>query len=312
LVQLLFMGGLNIDFRSGNRVELLADYFLSSLGIATAVKRQDDIGFDFYCNLSDQESGYLTFGSPFMIQVKKSSVKKVCYGNKYQKWKEGNISHLFRNELPFFIGFVNVDKISLSIHDTTGLWQLFNLLSNFICSQVEFALPEDGTGEERKNIKIEEIDGWGEGKGDGKKYIISLGDPVVEFLYSDLSNEPVIREKKRMLRSIISIEQLNIIHRNLGIRGFTEIKQTLSQTAYKTGLSLNHSNAENTDKIYSSFRVGLLSLLLNHYALDRQDEIKLTKDILKYVPPADYYDQLYENNSEVFDFIKELKYKNPN
>jgi len=75
-------GGLLSSFRKGNRAELLADYLLSSIGICTPVRRQDDYGFDFYCQLSDQESGYLTFGSSFMIQMK-SNMDNVTYPNSF-------------------------------------------------------------------------------------------------------------------------------------------------------------------------------------------------------------------------------------
>jgi hypothetical protein len=76
------MSGLYNTFFQGNRSELLADYLLSSIGIATPVRRQFDTGIDFYCNLiKDNDSGYLTFGYPFAIQIKSSSDSEITYGN---------------------------------------------------------------------------------------------------------------------------------------------------------------------------------------------------------------------------------------
>ena len=55
------------NWREGDRSELLADFLLSGIGLSTPVRRQDDVGFDFYCTIGDQEKGILTFGFPFII-----------------------------------------------------------------------------------------------------------------------------------------------------------------------------------------------------------------------------------------------------
>ena len=96
------MKGLFDKFYKGNLSELLADYLLSNLGIATPVRRQFDNGIDFYCNLMDNQSGYLTFSHPFAIQIKSSSAKSVIYGSRKPiKWREEYMQSLFSNEIPF-------------------------------------------------------------------------------------------------------------------------------------------------------------------------------------------------------------------
>src|SRR5258706_12115201 len=103
------------SFREGNRSELLADYLLSSIGITTPIRRQDDIGFDFYCHLvNDDDNKYLTFGFPFIIQIKSNSLTSILYGDKNpDHWRIEKISWLFRNEIPFFIGIVDKQNISI-------------------------------------------------------------------------------------------------------------------------------------------------------------------------------------------------------
>jgi len=64
------MASRHFNWRQGDRSELLADYLLSGIGITTPIRRQDDTGFDFYCSVSDQEKGVLTFGFPYIIQIK--------------------------------------------------------------------------------------------------------------------------------------------------------------------------------------------------------------------------------------------------
>jgi len=80
------------NFREGDRSEYLANYLLSGLGLVTVVPRQEDIGFDFYCQLADQEKGNLTFGYPFIVQIKSNSQDEIIYGDTSQdKWKKENI-----------------------------------------------------------------------------------------------------------------------------------------------------------------------------------------------------------------------------
>src|SRR6266536_1050547 len=117
-------GKLASNFRKGNLSEIIADYLLSSIGISTPVRRQDDIGFDFYCQLADQETGpILTFGSPFIIQIKSDSEESIVYGNSNaDKWRNEDIAWLFKLEWPFFIGVVYKNEISIKIYRTTNIW----------------------------------------------------------------------------------------------------------------------------------------------------------------------------------------------
>src|SRR5436305_7436213 len=109
------MAGLNNKFYKGNQSELLADYLLSLISLVTPVRRQFDIGIDFYCTLINEESSnYLTFDNPFTIQIKSFSKRRVEFGtDSPQKWNSENITYLFRNETPFFIGIVDKEKNSL-------------------------------------------------------------------------------------------------------------------------------------------------------------------------------------------------------
>jgi hypothetical protein len=179
------------SFREGNRSELLADYILSAIGISTPIRRQDDFGFDFYCHLSnDDDDKYLTFGFPFIIQIKSSSTTSILYGDKNpEKWRAEKISWLFRNEIPFFIGIVDKKNICIKIYDTTGLWQLYKNGEARNCSQIELIPKYHPYGERRENRNVEKLENWSEKKGDGYKYIIDLGNPIIDIKYSDLQKE---------------------------------------------------------------------------------------------------------------------------
>lgn len=302
-------GGLVYNFRQGNRSELLADYLLSAVGITTPVRRQDDYGFDFYCQLSDQESGYLTFGYPYIIQIKSDNLTEIKYGvEDFTKWKPENVTWLFRNEIPFFVGVVNKEKISIEIYDTTGLWQVYNKESLNYCT-IELKPSKHMDGEMRQNCQENKVQ-WEDRQEYCTQYIVDLGNPIIDITYEDLQNPESLKEKKGILRIIIALEQINIIHRNLGIRAFNEIKMNLTNSeTFITGMAFNPRQFDDISKIYSSLQTALISLLVNLKSKERYDECISLKEFLKYLPRANYYEQLYNQDSGLFDWIHELKSK---
>ncbi len=99
------------SFRKGNRSEYLAQYLLSSLGLAIVVPRQEDIGADFYCSLAKREGPRLTFYAPYIIQIKTAPTTDIHYGGPDKgdraKYKKEELNWLFGQELPLLIGFIN-------------------------------------------------------------------------------------------------------------------------------------------------------------------------------------------------------------
>ena len=92
----------------------------------TPVPRQEDIGVDFYCLISDQEKGLLTFGFPYLLQVKSLSENEIRLGGYYKdKWHQYEVEWLFRQELPLFFGFIDKESLTIEIHCISSLWFLF-------------------------------------------------------------------------------------------------------------------------------------------------------------------------------------------
>src|SRR5260221_7481427 len=197
----------------GNIYEILSDFLLSLLGVANPPRRQFDDGYDFYCSISTESNGLLTFDSPFMIQIKSGSSFQIQYGKQLKKWKQEDIQWLFRHEIPFFIGFIDVETKSLSIYDTTGIWYLYCDL-NTNCSQVVFKPNTHPKGTRRLIPNVTTIKNWGvnENKGDGNRYEIDLGNPIIDISVNDIDNTGLLQKKRDILRSIILIERENIIN----------------------------------------------------------------------------------------------------
>jgi hypothetical protein len=63
-------GAIAPNLHEGSRSELLADYFFSSLGAVTPVRRQDDYGVDLYCTLTERLSQRARVREYFTVQVK--------------------------------------------------------------------------------------------------------------------------------------------------------------------------------------------------------------------------------------------------
>jgi hypothetical protein len=297
-------GGLLHSFKEGNRSEILADYLLSSIGITTPVRRQDDHGFDFYCQIADNESGYLTFGYPFMIQIKSKATNNcIVYGEK-EDWKSENISWLFKNEIPFLIGIVDKRKFSIELFDTSGLWQVYNI-NHQNCSTIEMCPNAHPKGEMRNNCELIKLEDWSEGKGDGFKYKIDLGNPLISINNKDVLEIANLIERKNILRRIIEIEQLNILYRKQHVRAFTEIKENITNASdFITGAKFEGRTTDNVDDIYASIREALIVQLFTLNLMGRKDEVQKIKELLRHIPYAYYYKQfLNQTTEDLFDWI---------
>lgn len=122
-------------FRQGNRSKLLAQYFLSEMGVAVLVPRTEDIGIDFYCALKCQDGYRLTFHSPFCVQVGSWKNKEYKYGglDKHGNWKQGEVDWLFSQEVPLVICEVDKkrNRIELFIPAPCG-WPVTNMGSEWV------------------------------------------------------------------------------------------------------------------------------------------------------------------------------------
>lgn len=289
----------------GNTYEILADFLLTLLGSTTPQRRQFDHGYDFYCNLSEESNGLLHFDAPFVIQIKSSDNSKIQYGKQYNKWKESDITWLFNHQIPFFLGFIDIRNKTLSIYDTSGIWFLYARKYNN-CSQIVFNPSIKNVGVRRELPREHKINNWGPNNGDGIKYEIDLGNAIITLSVEDIDNPVILDQKKQILRQIINIERANITNRNLGIFCFKEIKQnTVNEfTNLEWGLQIiSNYDEPYIDKIYDSITFALISLTSNLDSHQREEECQAIKNLLRIMPQKDFYNELYKQNPELFDWV---------
>jgi hypothetical protein len=120
----------NRNYREGDRSEYFAQVLLSGLGLCTPIPRQEDIGFDFVCNLADQESGVLTFGHPYIVSVKSSSKAESCIVMEpteaaIEAKTQFHIEWIFREELPSFLAVVDKKNFTLRFYSLIAVWFIY-------------------------------------------------------------------------------------------------------------------------------------------------------------------------------------------
>jgi hypothetical protein len=296
------------SFREGDRSEYLATYFLSCIGLVNQTLRQEDIGIDFYCQLSDNEAGVLTFGSPFLLQIK-SNYSPILYGKKQSdKWTRTNIDWLFRIELPFFIGIIDKSEMKLSIYNTSTLHFLYyeEYLMGNIPSQVEFTLNKY---DEELLIGRKEkypIQNWESPlKGDGFKHQANLGNPIITLTNDELDQKDLLKSKKDILRKIIKVEQKNIIYKNLKLYHFRWVRKNTSNDVKLLawmyyGLS-KQKDEHVLHNLYEELGPSIISLAMCLKANNETDLVKKLKPLFDRIPSEIKYPELKDNLPELFD-----------
>lgn len=304
------MSGRILSFsRLGSRGERVADLLLSSIGIATPVRREDDYGVDFHCELGEEHpEGYVTYHSPFILQVKTTTKKKILYGEKKgKKWSHSSIGWLFENKSPFFIGVVDPQAIKLSIYDTSGLWQLYNKTGKWV-SQIQFLMKSHPINEMRENVISQPLKKWKEGDGDGFRHTIDLGNPLVVFTNQDLDGKAKLLAKKAVLTDIVRIEQKNIRNRDLRLRLFTEIKETkgdLDWQGYQFGVDFSPHKDLVVEDVLVELQDELVSMMIKLKAEGRIDVCNGLKELVKIGPKPNQRlaEVLYKNDPDLFDYL---------
>ena len=113
--------------REGDRSEYYALTLLSALGLTVPIPRQEDIGFDFHCNLADQEMGVLTFGSPFLVSVKSLSEPDIELEPTEAQKRDNDQRHiewLFRSDIPAFLAVMAKKPYIMRLYSLMPVWFL--------------------------------------------------------------------------------------------------------------------------------------------------------------------------------------------
>lgn len=225
-VLFIMPGSLPFTFREGNISEYLAQFILSCLGTCVPVPRQEDIGADFHCTVARRNGLVLTFGSPYIVQIKsESDVKedKIYYGWHPPKkegergvWKKAELEWLFSQENPLLIGIVDRDQLRLSLYSTSALWMAY--YKQRLPCQIVLVPNQPSTADahvpEPKPTPVQDCPA---NTGDNQCWEVKLGPPLISITAHDIQNEANRKVYRRVLDDAIKLDQVNLWYRGLGV-----------------------------------------------------------------------------------------------
>ncbi|MBL7724766.1 MAG: hypothetical protein JNK27_11485 [Chitinophagaceae bacterium] len=294
------MSGIRLySFREGDRSEYLANYLLSGLGLVTAVPRQEDIGFDFYCQLANEETGNLSFGFPFVIQVKSSGEEKIVYGDSdLSKWKAENLSWLFRLEIPLLIGVIHKKEMRLDIYNTSALNFIFFEFPN--PTLLELTLRNNPDRKDLHGVVKESLEGCPSDKGDGNKYIVDLGNPIITLTNDDIYDKDILKKKKEILRAVLFYEQQSLLYKKLGIPHFYWTFNIETDKGVTPAWMHQTIQGQSIESLYSALAPSLISLALNLKARGQMNDVVSLKTIFTSIPGHLVPDEIKKSLPEIF------------
>lgn len=305
-------GTRNYNFREGDRSEYFAQVLLSGIGLCTPIPRQEDIGFDFLCSLSDQQIGTLTFGSPFLLSVKSISapnIELLPTETAIKADTQYHIDWLFRNELPAFLGVVDKAKFQISFYSLVPVWFIY-YEGGPICGSMTIKprldpLDLSHVGQPRIGNGVP---GW-----PGKYHFdVDLGHPIAVLDLDVLKNRDATASVKKHLRGALKHAQTSQTHANLKVPYF----QWLAIT--KPGGGDFHPafalfplppNRDARDQITKELLPSLISLALYFKQNADIQSLEAIRILLKDVPAGFFEDPIREALPEIIPLPKSEGHK---
>lgn len=269
------------SFHKSNLNEYLAQCFLSALGVSAPVIRQEDIGIDFYCALSQETDSRLTFHSPFTVQCGSEGEKNFVYGGFTDKgrWRQEAQDWLFAQQVPFFACTVNAKEARFRLYQTSAKWMVRNACGHLKMAAVEL-LPDvkcDPVGDSIPRVCIAKDSDCCD-ECDGFSYGVPLNRPVVELKIKDLTNKATLDQARDAMKMAVEVERGNITYNHhLEIflsYWFTEITPNaaaLCRTAY--GVTYNPQANAHVGPLLETLKNTAVVLALNLNAQGKHTEI---------------------------------------
>jgi hypothetical protein len=281
------------DFRQGNISEYLAQYLLSYLGSSIYVPRQEDVGIDFNCAISENDGQLEVTKEQFYVQIKSNLTDEIEYGsvvktgkNNKCKWKKYELDWLFNLDNPLFIGVLNKDEGSLELYSTSFMWHNYwnkkFLTIKFIPNQPNQQM------EEIHAIDDLDISDWAEELDTEipkKKTLVQMGPPIIK-LTNDIVRGDIteLNKIKNIFRKAIMIEKSNIIYKNLNLPYFNWLHRISTNDSFVGGWFYTISKViDEEEKLYQSLSPILIALALL-YKKTQDSRFETILNVLKLVP----------------------------
>lgn len=295
------------NWRESDRSEHLAGFLLSALGMATPIDRQEDLGADFYCSLADQEKGAITFGFPFLVQIR-SEAKPVVHLKSPKRYKHqkgtlpDHLSWFFRQELPVFLALVDKDDLSIRLYSLSPLWFLHH--DHDRCPDpAALRLVPRLDPEQRDPVGPPVQAGQVTTSPESFEYEVDLGPPIASFTAEDCGNRARMTQLKRALSRALECELRNHVFRQAALPHF----YWLAEAAPDDGELLPafyHREAphdrETLRQISTLLGPALLPLALHYLENDRTELVAALADLFREMPPDTFPASVREAHPALF------------
>lgn len=290
------------SFREGDRSEYFAQVLLSGLGLCTPIPRQEDIGFDFVCNLSDQESGVLTFGHPYIVSVKSASSPEIDLEATEAGIKADSQRHIewiFREELPAFLAVVDKDSFTMRFYSLIPIWFIY-YEGGPKCGRLTLCPRLDASNLDDVGRPSDE----GELQNWKKKhhFKVDLGHPVASLSLDTLKDSDLTKSVKERLRLAVHFAQLNRVHAKLGVPYFYWFAKTTPDSSFLVPAFYYlpaPSTSEGRMSVMKELAPSLISFALLYKQNNEFDRLNAVKTLLADLPLAFFPDIIRENLPEI-------------
>ena len=185
-------GAIALNFHEGSRSEILADYFFSTWGTVTPVRRQDDHGVDLFCTLTEPIGHRAVVTDYYSVQVKSTEDAWTLVGNEAIKW-------LVEHPTPLFLACVDKRGGVLSIYST---------LARFL---VGFDEPQG---------RLDLIPSTSD-NGQSAQWLdaarFQLSAPILRVTFNDLLNKEMLANFRKVLQFWVGVDRENCNFRRMGL-----------------------------------------------------------------------------------------------
>ena len=300
--------------REGDRSEYLAVYLLSKLGLVTQVPRQEDIGIDLFCNISNQESGTLTFGHHYAVSIKSESSPKITLepppAESQNPEYTSHIDWLFGLGLPLMLAVINKEETAVSIYSTLPTWFLLHERRKD-CGIIEL-VPRIRAAKTNPDVG-RPVEGDSTGIASGKKrFLVDLGYPIITLSIGELGETELLRRKKSSLRLAVDLATQSARYGQMHTPFFWWFNMTIpggyvEGNTNPDGINGGRawfvgtcSNSEQLTQMMGGLAPGCLSAALLFERAGRSDLLEAMAPVLKMLPPDTVFPAIRERLKPVF------------
>lgn len=239
------------SFRLGDVAESFTGALLKRLAFVAPVPRDDDVGHDFICALSEVDGKLCKAGPSFTVQAK-SNDKPIIFEKKHE------LGWITNQENPFFIIICDLSRESLQIFST---WNMLNAFL-FKGSKTIHLIPKEP---KKGNNPIQWV-------GAGPQLKIFLGKPILEFSSKDLLDKEKALSFAAILKEWILLDRENIVRRASkmywvqGPRKYAT-NQSLAGYPFETKFYFNERNITDCVDNFVRSSAALLSVINKYSAV---------------------------------------------